>query len=186
MRTIEVDELKIRQYGTSEKCYPSRDFPAAGRQAREFLNSGFHSFIIEAFAEKHCIDLCIKETGREFGDRGVFTVWLSCGLPTSLERKGGELSERTIRTQHARYAGRFRPKREIEMATDQLQVDGVARALVQALPLSKHSRNESVKLIRSGHAGITGHPILRRNERLIVIDEQNGSDWQLTAHLNCG
>jgi len=52
VRTIEVDELKIRQYGTSEKCYPSRGFPAAGRQAREFLNSGFHTFIIEAFAEK--------------------------------------------------------------------------------------------------------------------------------------
>ena len=186
VRTIDVDELKIHRYGTSEKCCPYRDFPAAGAQAREFLDSGFHTFIIEAFAEKLYIDLCINETGRKLSDRSVFTVWLSCGLPTSLERKGGELSERTIRYQHARYAGRFRPKQEIEVVTDHLKVDRVARALVQALPLANHSGNEPAKLIRSAHADSTGHPIFRGHERLIVVDEHNGADRQLTTHLNCG
>lgn len=138
VKIVDVDDSKVRYYGTTEKCNPRRDFPEAGRQARGYLEDGFHTFIIEAFAEKTFVDLSVNETGRNLGDANVVTVWLSCELKTSLQRKGDTVSESMIRHQHARYSGRYRPQGEIVVHTDSLTLDDVAQELLCALGLNKN------------------------------------------------
>lgn len=134
VKIVDVDDSKVLRYGTSERCNPYHDFPEAGRRARTMLDRGFHTFVIEAFAEKVYVDLCMNETGRELGDTNVAIVWLSCALETSLKRKCGEISEGVIRYQHKLYRSRYRPAGEIEIETDHVDADDVVRALLRVLP----------------------------------------------------
>jgi shikimate kinase len=140
VKIVDVDDSKVRRYGTSERCNPDHDFPEAGRRARTLLDRGFHTFVIEAFAEKGYVDLCMKETGRKLSDTNVAIVWLSCALETSLKRKRGEIAEGVIRYQHKRYRRRYRPAGEIEIETDHVDADDVVRALLRVLPLSNQEQ----------------------------------------------
>lgn len=137
---VEVDDSKVRRYGTSERCDPYHDFPEAGRHARTMLDRGFHTFVIEAFPEKLYVDLCMNETGRKLDDANVEIVWLSCALQTSLKRKCGEISEGVIRYQHTRYRSRYRPAGEIEIETDDVDANDVVRALLRVLPTTNQEQ----------------------------------------------
>jgi adenylate kinase family enzyme len=132
VKVVEIDELKIKIHGTAQRCHPPRDFPRAGRQARAYLDQGYHTIAVEAFCEQDHVRLFLDDVGRQVEASDVLYVWLGCTLDTSILRKRRVLPKATVRLEHRRYAQRYRPPGGLEIATDDVSPHDVARTLLAA------------------------------------------------------
>ncbi len=126
LRVMEIDDLKVKKYGTATKCDPSKDFPEAGHCARAELERGSNVAVVEPLCEFSHLKSLLDATGHTEDSPDVHIVWLDCSLSTALTRKGNEFSQHQINTQHRRYKNRYRPRREVIISTDEQSVDDVA------------------------------------------------------------
>jgi len=134
LKVIEIDDLKRAKYGTTEKCNPPVDFPEAGRLAKADLDDGCHTVVVEPLCEVEHLQFVLNATGRSENSPDVSIVWLDCSLETAIARKGAAYPRSVIEGQHRRYAGRYRPKGEVVIATDRVSVCEVAEAVLGIIP----------------------------------------------------
>lgn len=129
-KVVEVDDIKRERYGGTEYCDPGHDFPEAGRRVKAHVEKGFKTIGVEAFCERAHVQDFLRGTGHALHSPWVSFVWLRCSLETSIRRKAGEISESVIRMQHKRYERRYRPVGELEVETDELTSDDIARLIL--------------------------------------------------------
>jgi shikimate kinase len=138
---IEIDEIKLKKYQTTEYREPAIDFREAGAEARKAMDAGNNAIVIEPLCVCHHIDFVLAGA-RLSGDMShVLSVWLDCALETSLSRKGQQHRRDVIEGQHRRYADRCKLKNEFVIATDETPVDQVARQLLEILQQRQASSN---------------------------------------------
>lgn len=126
---IEIDEIKMRKYGTSKRCRPNVDFPEAGRIAQEALDQGRHAIVIEPLCKKRHLADVLQTAGRSEQSDDVSIVWLGCSVETALNRKRDSYKESVIRSQHERYESRYCSQDEEVISTDDTTVLQVAAQL---------------------------------------------------------
>lgn len=134
LKIVEVDDIKLERYGTTEKCCPSKDFPYAGKLAKSALDKGFTAVIVEPLVELTHLQLVLDTTGKTEDSANVSFVWLDCSIRTAMERKSGSFQESVIEGQFQRYTNRYRPKRERIISTDDLSVEQIAEEILEMLP----------------------------------------------------
>jgi len=61
----------------------------------------------------------------------VPSVWLDCTLKTALQRKRRKFSEAIIKSQHQRYATRYKLVGEVVIETDELSAPDVAQQVLR-------------------------------------------------------
>lgn len=132
VKVVEVDQIKLERYGTTERCDPASDFPEAGRLARSELDRGFHVVAVEFFNDWEHIDLFLRSLGSPAGVNLRY-VWLSCDGTTAATRKSAQLRERVVQEQHARIAGRFRPNDELEIDSSARDAIDIATAVAELI-----------------------------------------------------
>jgi len=132
VRVVEVDDVKRRSHGTTEKSTRA-DYVQAGVAARKFLDAGHDTLLVEAFVDQRHLSWALEAIGRTEDDPAVHMVWLDCDRPTALRRKHAMVSDRTILEQHARYPQRYRAAREHFISTDRREVADVALEIVAIL-----------------------------------------------------
>jgi shikimate kinase len=134
VRVVEVDDIKRGKYGNTVHCVESDDFPAAGRNAKAYLDQGYDTIVVEAFCDARNFDLLLGEVGHDLYSPDVTVVWLECTLRTSLDRKcSSEIPEPAIRDQHARYVKRYRTVGEHTLSTDDLTISQVVEQILDVL-----------------------------------------------------
>lgn len=102
MKKLEIDEIKIKKYGTTTKCNPQVDFPEAGREARGLLGKGFGVVVAEAFCSRIHTGYFLSGAKMSVSDPGLLIVRLECSIETAIYRKKGQLGPQTIRQQYGR------------------------------------------------------------------------------------
>ena len=126
---IEIDDIKIRKYGTTEKCDPAVDFKEAGAQAKVAMESGKDVVVIEPLCEQQDIDFVLDGAALSKESLHIASVWLHCSLEIAIVRKGQSHETSVIESQHRRYASRVRLKNEVIIHTDTISVDEVVAQL---------------------------------------------------------
>lgn len=102
VKKLEIDEIKMKKYGTTTKCNPQVDFREAGREARELLGKGFGVVVAEAFCNAAHIDYFLSGAKMSVSDPGLLIVRLECSIETAMHRKKRQLDPQTIRQQYRR------------------------------------------------------------------------------------
>ena len=102
MKKLEIDEIKIKTYGTTTKCNPQVDFPEAGHKAKGLLEKGFGVAAGEAFCSRTHIDYFLSGAKVSVSDPRLLIVTLECSLETAICRKKGQLGLQAIRQQYRR------------------------------------------------------------------------------------
>jgi predicted kinase len=97
---VEIDEIKVRKYGTTTRCNPPIDFKEAGLIAKGLLTNGHNVVVEEAFLELSHIQYFLR--GLENLTPSIFYVRLECSEETSMNRKRGILDDRVVHSQHLR------------------------------------------------------------------------------------
>lgn len=97
---VEIDEIKIKKYGTTTQCNPAVDFKEAGLLAKGLLLNGHNVVVEEAFLEQTHIQYLLQ--GLENVVPSTTYIRLECSEPTAMTRKSGTLNNRTIQFQHGR------------------------------------------------------------------------------------
>jgi hypothetical protein len=135
VRVVEVDEVKLRNHGTTAES-SREDFFEAGREARSYLDQGFDTVVVEAFCDKLHIDWVLNQVGRELDSPDVTLLWLDCTLQTSLRRKVPALSRETIIGQHRRYPYRYvlPGGGDHVITTDEIPLEDVVNEILSLLP----------------------------------------------------
>lgn len=139
IKLIEVDEIKIRKYGSTACCNESVDFPEAGRAANNEIAAGHDTIVVEAFCDEQHLNWVLGPMNLRLTSPEVSVVWLECDVNTSLTRKAQALSHDVIRFQHMRYGSRFRFSAEHVISTDALTVEQVAQRILMATSFGKSS-----------------------------------------------
>lgn len=137
---VEVDDVKRENpanEGTARHCQPETDFTEAGRRAKEWLDHGWHTLVVEYFAPKEHLDYVVKGAGRQFEDDTVSVVWLNCDLDKVLLRKLDEHPSSFLKQQYGRKNGRYKHNGEIEIDTSEKSPDKVAREVLSKLDLGQ-------------------------------------------------
>jgi hypothetical protein len=134
MKVLEVDDLKILRYGTTEQCHPLEDFPAAGRWAKHYLDKGTDVILVEPFISKSDLTLVLTSADRLLGSDAVSCVWLQCTLETALSRKARDHAEDVIRAQHDRCSHRYNVPGETTICTDSRSPTEIEDDLLKLLP----------------------------------------------------
>ena len=130
---IEIDEIKLKKYGTTERCDPPIDFREAGAEARRAMGAGNDAIVIEPLCDRQHIDFVLAGAGLSADMSNVLSVWLQCTLATALSRKGQPYRPTVIEHEHRRYAARCKLKNEVVIPTDETPVDQVARQVLEIL-----------------------------------------------------
>jgi predicted kinase len=86
---VEIDEIKIRKYGTTKTCVPSVDFKEAGLLAKRLLLDGHNVVVEEAFLQLGHIQFLLE--GLENVKPSIIYIRLECSEPTAMNRKIGTL-----------------------------------------------------------------------------------------------
>ena len=129
---IEIDEIKLKKYGTTERCDPPIDFREAGAEARRAMDAGNDAIVIEPLCERQHLDFVLAGAGLFADMSNVLSVWLQCALATALSRKG-QHDPAVIEGQHRRYATRHKLRNEVVIPTDETPIDQVARQVLEIL-----------------------------------------------------
>lgn len=139
-RVVEVDDVKRENpanKGTARNCQPEVDFPEAGRRAKEWLDRGYHTFVVEYFASEKHLRYVVEGAGRQLTHTDVSVVWLDCGLDKVLLRKQGQHPRDFLQHQYNRKNGRYKHQGEIEINTSDKSADEVAREVLSSLKLAE-------------------------------------------------
>jgi hypothetical protein len=139
IKLIEVDEIKIRKYGSTAFCNPLVDFPEAGSAAHAEVAAGHGTIVVEAFYDEQHLNLVLGQMNLTLTSPEVSVVWLECDANTALARKAQTLPPEVIRLQHARHRSRFRFSGELVIRTDALAVEQVAQRILTATAFGKPS-----------------------------------------------
>lgn len=99
-KKVEIDEIKIKKYGTTTQCNPAVDFKEAGLIAKGLLLNGHNVVVEEAFLEKAHVDYLLQ--GLENLATLTIYIRLECSEPTAMTRKSETLNNRTIQFQYGR------------------------------------------------------------------------------------
>jgi chloramphenicol 3-O-phosphotransferase len=134
LQVIEIDDLKRAAYGSAGTCVPTVDYPKAGTLARQHLEQGFDTVVIEPLADRWHLRSVIAAAGRFLKSSDVSVVWLECSLVTAIERKRGRLEPQFVAWQHSCVASRDRPRGESVIDTERYNVNEVAELVVRLLP----------------------------------------------------
>jgi len=142
---IEIDDIRIRKYGSTAICDPPVNFPEAGRAASDEFAAGHDVIVAEAFCDRQHLDWVLGPMDLTLDSPQVSVVWLECGAGTSLARKGRVLAPEVIRIQHGRYSSRFCFPGEALINTDALSIEQIARQILAATSFGRPSgsRNEA-------------------------------------------
>jgi len=97
---VEVDEIKLDRYGTTERCIPDKDFPEAGRRAKEALSSCQRVIVVEAFANEQHVELVRADLSDSVSVQH-FLLW--CEPEIAIRRKRSSLPAAVVRGQFARF-----------------------------------------------------------------------------------
>ncbi len=130
---IEIDDIKLQNNGTTEKCKPDIDFTEAGAQARKAMDAGNNVIVIEPLCEQRHVQYVLQGADLLDEPSNVSSIWLHCSLETAIKRKQQAFRASVIRSQHQRYADRFQLNGENIICTDHLSVDEVAKQVIQCL-----------------------------------------------------
>lgn len=84
---MELDDVKLRKYGTTEKCVPNVDFEEFGRDVATALKSRKFVVAVEAFVDKFHIDLFLKGLKMDIPSEEISVVWLECSADIAVQRK---------------------------------------------------------------------------------------------------
>ena len=123
---VEVDDIKVQRYGTTEECRPSEDFPEAGRLAGLALAGHDRVIVVEAFGDDAHIAYVQNALPP---DAKTIKVLLKCHPGEALKRQQGVLSNEAVTNQLARFQGmQFSERRVID--TSNVAVDEVAQRIV--------------------------------------------------------
>ena len=131
---VEVDDLKVFRHGTTSVCVPHVEFPDAGRLARETLDAGRLTVVIEPLCDPSHLALVLDAVGRREGSPDVSFVWLECSRETSLSRTKDLFPPQVVDDQFARYPARCQPVGEKVIRTDGRSVAQVADAVQTLIP----------------------------------------------------
>jgi len=137
VKVIEVDDIKARKYGATDRCDETVDFPEAGRMANEEILAGHDVIVVEAFCDRRHLEWVLGPMNLRLKSPGVGAAWLECDLGTSFARKTHALSREVIQFQHQRRESRFRLLTEPVVSTDALTVEQVARRVLAATPFGR-------------------------------------------------
>lgn len=130
---VEVDDVKLRRYGTTTKCKPANDFPEAGQEAQTLLDSGRHVVVVEAFVDEKHLTLLFSGMETTVDSPGTSVFWLECGQETATNRKREVLSTDVVASQYRRLPSRHRVPGEIVLRTDSVPVEGIASRIMSVL-----------------------------------------------------
>ena len=133
VEVIEVDDIKLRKYGTTVQCNPDEDFPEAGRRAADSLAAGRPTVVVETFRDEEHLRSVLSTAGLDLDSPNVCVAWLECSLDTSLHRKAAALSPETIRHEHTRCSERFHVQGEHVINTDSADPSDLASRLLHVL-----------------------------------------------------
>lgn len=122
---LEMDDVKVEQYGATTICEPENDFPAFGRSVKSQLDAGKTVVAIEAFIDRQDVDWFLNAVGWQAHDPRIHWVWLGSAEQVSIVRKAGELSAEIVRGQHRRLIGRYPIIGELILDTTTLTTDQV-------------------------------------------------------------
>jgi adenylylsulfate kinase-like enzyme len=129
MRIMEVDDIKIRKYGSTMECNPEEDFREAGIQAKKLLDQGHDVVVIEPFCEALHYQYFLASAQLPEDSEYVIPIWLDCDLANSLSRKKQEIPEQMIRLLHQWYPKRYIPEDELHINTDNISKEEVVATI---------------------------------------------------------
>jgi predicted kinase len=122
---VEIDEIKIKKYGTTTICKPPIDFKEAGSLAEEYLLSGQNVIVEEAFLSKQHIQYLLQ--GFKNSQPAIIYIRLECSKETALKRKSDILNSETINFQHRRPIESI--EGELTFDTDKLSTKDIINAI---------------------------------------------------------
>jgi predicted kinase len=128
---IEVDDIKLTIHGAPSKCDPETVFREAGVQAKNAMDAGNDAIVIEPLCTREHIRFVLNEAGIPDDMSQVPSVWLDCTLKTALQRKRRKFSDAIIKSQHQRYATRYKLVGEVVIETDELSAPDVAQQVLR-------------------------------------------------------
>ncbi len=94
---VEVDDIKRKKYGTTERCTPNQDFPEAGRIAKKLVDDGNNVVIEETFTDLDHIAL-FKKGFDDLDNHDITYIQLKTSLQSAKKRKVGILNPSLIET----------------------------------------------------------------------------------------
>lgn len=127
---MELDEIKLQRYGSTENCRPEVDFFQFGRALYGPLQAGKDVAAVEAFMDREHLDWFLNAVGRQYDSPKTFFVWLQCSVAESIRRKP-ELSRAAVEFQHQRVLSRHPVAGELVLDTTRLSPEQVAAAILQ-------------------------------------------------------
>ncbi len=99
-RKVEIDEIKMKKYGTTKVCNPPVDFKEAGLIAKGLLLNGHNVVVEEAFLSQSHIQYLLQDLANVIPT--TIYIRLECSEETAITRKSNVLDLATIHSQHIR------------------------------------------------------------------------------------